>query len=332
MRIMSRPLSIRGRGVGNSDAGLKRLQMISNVCRDEVQSLSIWYCVILFFPLLPRSFSLSLSLTLPPVLLRVQSSPPPQQHRHDDYVLEPMAPSIAMSSDLDSAHDPDLEPQPEAEPTPSVDDDALFDHFDADGNAVGFSPLPASMAPIMPLPPMSMLPPMQPMPEHGSQSVPASFQRAVRSQSSSSGPANRWQPKSNLLRPKSTAMWASNDIDELHEEMSNQLQHLVTHSMSLDGKCPTFLKAVDSVDSDATDSAEADPDHFGHHLSPQQVPQHFGHSYSRSMGDLKAVAAVQGTDTPKNLCSPQTADQWDDAELDRQAEEIRLRLEQYRMD
>merc|ERR1719242_2264760 len=66
--------------------------------------------------------------------------------------------------------------------------------------------------------------------------------------------------KSNLLRPQSEAMWAHNDLDELQHEMSNQLQHLVTHSMSLDMNKLSSLARISGrdrvvdTDSDHTDS------------------------------------------------------------------------------
>ncbi len=238
--------------------------------------------------------------------------------------------------------------------------DEDFDHFDS-GDA--FSPLPGSMV-IAAMPPVSMLPPMPSMLEHGSRSVPATLKRPHPRPQTVAKHGD--MARANLLRPKSTALWASNDIDELHEQMSNQLQHLVTHSMSLDGNAmgtfAPFLGAEDSINSDATDSAEAnsaEPQPFGHLLSPQEVPQSFGrghgggghgggghgggrHHYSRSVGDIVVATGgtvhgavhgtVYGVETPKNLLSPQTADQWDDAALDHQAEEMRMQLEQYRME
>ena len=124
-----------------------------------------------------------------------------------------------------------------------------------------------------------------------------------------------------------------------------------------------FWKAINSDDSDATDSADdavtrtnvgvpSQNGKNGNNVKELKVamgPMARGHSYSHSVGAIEDIVAVQGvhtvhthslgssngmhsTETPKNLCSPQTADQWDDDALDRQAEAIRMQLEQYRMD
>lgn len=186
-------------------------------------------------------------------------------------------------------------------PSSTESDDEHFDHFDSD-----FNPLTVSMV---------SLPMMPTMPDQGSRSVPTAVSGGrVRSHSAK-------MKKSNLLRPKSTALWGDNDIDELHEEMSNQLQHLVTHSMSLDGSvlghAPFAMVAPHSEENDVG----------GYGVGGR-------HSHSLSAGSIEEMTAiqVQGTETPKNLCSPQTANQWNDDDLDRQAEAIRMRLEQYRME
>lgn len=281
--------------------------------------------------------------------------------------MSPMASSLGMGmgSHMGSQRG-SVEPSPEFQAPPdsatgSTDSDGeRFDHFDSTfGPLSGPLSSPLAGGSMLPLGSMTMplLPGVRGLPEKGTRSVGCNV--AQRGRSNSNDFPKR--QKSNLLRPKSTAMWADNDIDELHEEMSNQLQHLVTHSMSLDGSAgalapfTTYLKSINSVDSEATDSAEDEVNDMVNSKQAQNVKDlkvtlgsrqsrghQSAHSYSHSAGRIEDIVAahthtpgagrIGGTETPKNLCSPQTADQWDDEDLDRQAEAIRMRLEQYRMD